>query len=121
MAYASTIALKNAAAAAETFTRLAQNGDVVEYMLTTSTLSAPVKLQIGHQITKSADGNDRHMVKIARTVIGTDLKPRTVTWTLTGSVPRSTISRTNVDDCLAELKEFIATAANIDALLRGEL
>lgn len=121
MSYASTISLKNAAASAETFTRLSQSGETVEYLLTTSTLSAPVKLQIGRQMTKSPDGSDRHMVKISRTVIGTDLKPRTTTWTITGSVPRSTISRINVDDCLAELKEFILTTANIDALLRGEL
>lgn len=121
MSFAATISLKNAAAAAESFLRLFQKGDTVEYMLSTSTVSAPVKLTIGHQPAKTNDGNDRRMVKLSRTVIGTDLKPRTVVWTLTGSIPRSSITRVNTDDCLAELKEFISTPANVDALMRGEL
>lgn len=120
MSYPATITLKNAAGTAETFIRIGQEGDVVKYLLSTSTLSAPVELTIGHQMTKSADGSDRHMVKLSRTVIGTDLKPRTSVWNLTGSVPRSTVTRTTTDDCLAEQKEFISQVALVDALLRGE-
>lgn len=120
MSFPTTIALKNAAGTAETFIRIGQDGDTVKYLLGTSTLTAPVELTIGHQMTKSADGSDRHMVKMSRTVIGTDLKPRTIVLNLTGSIPRSAITRTNVDDGLAELKEFVSQVAMIDALLRGE-
>lgn len=120
MSYASPIVLKNAAAANENFVRLAADASKVSYMLATSTLQAPVNLVIGHQLTSAQDGSDRHLVKISRTVVGTDLKPRTVVISCTVSVPRNTVTRANVDDSIAELKEFLTTA-NVDALLRGEL
>lgn len=120
MSFASTIVLKNAAAAIQTFLRLNSDKSQVNYALSTSSLSAPVSLVIGHQMTSAPDGSDRHLVKISRTVIGADNKAKTCVLNCTLSVPRVTISRTNVDDCIAELKEFLATA-NVDALLRGEL
>jgi len=120
MSYASPIVLKNAAAANENFVRLNADANKVNYMLATSTLQAPVFLVVGHQLTTAQDGSDRHLVKIARTVVGTDLKPRTCVISCTIAVPRNTISRVDVDNGIAELKEFLTTA-NVDALLRGEL
>lgn len=120
MSFASTIVLKNAAAANENFLRLAADSGKVTYALSSATLNAPVTLTIGHQMTSAMDGSDRHLIKIARTVLDTDSRPRTLVVNCTISVPRLGISRTDVDNALAELKEFFATA-NVDALLRGEL
>lgn len=120
MSYASTIVLKNAAAANENFLRCTADSSKVTYMLGTSSLSLPVNLVIGHQLTSAQDGSDRHMVKLTRTVLDSDSRPRTLVVNCTLSVPRLGISRVNVDDTIAELKEFFSTA-NVDALMRGEL
>lgn len=120
MSFAPTIVLKDAAAANENFLRIASSSDKVNYALSTATLSAPVTLVIGHQMTSSQDGSDRHMVKIARTVLDTSNVARTMVINCTISVPRLGVSRTDVNNSIAELKEFLGTA-NVDALLRGEL
>lgn len=120
MSFASTLVLKNAAAANENFLRLAADSSKVTYGLATASLNAPVILTIGHQMTSAQDGSDRHLVKIARTVLDSDNRPRTLVINCTISVPRLGIARTDVDNSLAELKEFLATA-NVDALLRGEI
>jgi hypothetical protein len=120
MSFASTIVLKDAAAASENFLRLAADSQKVTYCLQTATLSEPVVLTVGHQMTSAQDGSDRHLVKITRTVLDSDSRPRTLVLNCTISVPRLGISRTDIDDSVAELKEFFSTA-NVDALLRGEL
>lgn len=121
MSFASTLVLKNAAAANENFTRLSSDKSQVSYALATATLNAPVLLIIGHQMTNSAEGSDRHLVKMSRTVIGADSKARTLVMNCTFSVPRNGISRTDINDSIAELREFLGTTANVDSLLRGEL
>lgn len=121
MSFVSPIVLKDAAAANQNFIRLASDKTQVSYALQTATLNAPVLLVIGHQMTSSPEGSDRHLVKISRTVIGTDSKARTAVLNCTLSVPRNTISRTDVNNCIAELREFLNSTANVDALLRGEL
>lgn len=121
MSFASPLVLKDAAAANENFIRLASDKSQVTYALQTATLNAPVTLTIGHQMTSAQDGSDRHLIKIARTVIGTDSKPRTAVLNCTISVPRNAIARVDVNNCIAELREFLLSAANVDALLRGEL
>lgn len=120
MSYASTIVLKDAAAASENFLRIAATSDKVTYALSSATLNQPVVLTIGHQMTSASDGSDRHMVKLTRTVLDSDNRPRTLVVNCTVSVPRVGIARTDVNNALAELKEFLGTA-NVDALLRGEL
>lgn len=121
MSFSSPIVLKDAAAANENFIRLSGDKAQVTYALQTATLNAPVLLVVGHQMTTAPEGSDRHLVKISRTVIGTDAKPRTSVLNCTLSVPRSTISRTDVNNMIAELREFLVSTANVDALLRGEL
>lgn len=120
MSFASTIVLKDAAAANENFLRLAADSSKVTYALSSATLNAPVILTIGHQMTSAMDGSDRHMVKISRTVLDSDNKPRTLVLNCTLAVPRLGIARTDVNNAIAELKEFFGTA-NVDALLRGEI
>lgn len=118
--FASPLALKNAAAAIVNFVKLTSDATKSIFAATSGTLSTPNTLQIGHQMTSSVDGSDRHLVKIAKTVLDAQSRPRTVVMNFTLSVPRVGPSRTDVDDVIAELKEFLVTA-NVDALLRGEL
>ena len=118
--FASPLALKNAAAATVNFVRLSMDAVKSIYASTNGTLSTPNTLQIGHQMTTAVEGSDRHLVKIAKTVLDAQSRPRTVVMNFTLSVPRVGIARVDVDDVIAELKEFLVTA-NVDALLRGEL
>lgn len=121
MSYASTIVVKDAAAANITFNRIRSTNDEVFYADAASTLSQPSLLTIGHKVTNSISGSDRHMVKFGKTSIGTDNIPRTLVCTLTLNVPRQTLTRTDVNNILAGVKEFISSTANVDALLRNEL
>lgn len=121
MSYASTIVLKDAAAANVTYCRVRATSDDVVYADSASTLSQPNLLTIGHKPTNSIGGSDRHMVKLAKTSFGTDNVPRTVVCTLSLSVPRQTLTRTDVNNILAGMREFIGSTANVDALLRNEL
>lgn len=120
MSFASTIVLKDAAAANENFLRLFADSSKVTYGLSTATLNAPVNLIIGHQMTSAMEGSDRHMVKITRTVLDASGRPFTMVLNLTLSIPRAGIARGDINNAIAELKEFLGTA-NVDALLRGEI
>lgn len=118
--YPSTIVLKNAAAANVTFVRLTADNSKVDYADQAASLSLPNRLTIGHQMTSASNGSDRHLIKIAKTVLDAESRPCTGIINCTLSVPRLGITRANVDDLIAGLKEFFSTA-NVDALLRGEL
>lgn len=120
MAYASTLTLKDRAAASQTFVRLKSDNSQVVYALQTAALNTPTLLAIGHQMTNSPTGSDRHLVKITKTVLDSSNKQITAVMNFTIAVPRTAITRNDIDDMVAELKEFLATA-NVDALLRGEL
>lgn len=118
--YASPMTLKNAAAANVSFVKLTSDDKKSVWASTGGTLSTPNTLQIGHQMTTAPDGSDRHLVKVAKTVLDAQSRPRTAVMNFTLSVPRVGIARVDVDDIIAEIKEFLSTA-NVDALLRGEL
>ena len=121
MSYPSPIVLKDAAAANQNFIRLTGDKAQVNYLLSPSSLSAPVSLVIGHQMATSKAGSDRHLVKITHTALDVAGNPFTLTMNTTLSVPRNTsISRTMINDAIAQMREFFGTA-NVDALLRGEL
>lgn len=120
MSFNPTIVLKDRAAANVNYVRLKADASQVTYGLQTATLNAPTLLTIGHQMTSSPTGSDRHLVKIARTVLDSSNKPCTAVMNFTLSVPRVGVVRNDLDDIIAGLKEFLATA-NVDSLLRGEL
>lgn len=120
MAFPSPIVLKDAANANENFVRLNGDSQKVNYLFEGSTLSEPVALQIGHQMTTSPQGNDRHLVKVSRTVVDSEGAPRTCVLNFTLSVPRVGITSADVKDSVAEVVSFLTTA-NVDAILRGEL
>lgn len=120
MSYPSTLTLKDRAAANQIFVRLKGDNNAVIYGLQSAALNAPTLLTIGHQMTNSVAGSDRHLVKIAKTVLDSANKPTTAVINFTVAAPRVAITRNDLDDMIAELKEFLATA-NVDALMRGEL
>ena len=120
MSYASTLVLKDRAAANVNYVRLKSDASQVVYGLQSAPLNTPTLLTIGHQMTSSPTGSDRHLVKIARTVLDSSNKPCTAVMNFTLSIPRVGVVRNDIDDIIAGLKEFLATA-NVDALLRGEL
>lgn len=120
MSYASTLTLKDRSAANQTFVRLKADNTQVSYGLQTADLNTPTLLVIGHQMTNSPTGSDRHLVKISKTVLDASNKQVTAVMNFTVSVPRVAVTRNDIDDMIAELKEFLATA-NVDALTRGEL
>lgn len=120
MAYASTIVLKNAAAANVTYVRLTSDTSKVSYADQAGSLAQPALLVIGHQMSSSPSGVDRHLVKLTKTMLDANNSPKTFVLNCSLSVPRTGVTRTEVNDAIAGLKEFLVTA-NVDALLRGEL
>lgn len=120
MSFAPTLTLKDRVAANQVFVRLKSDNSQVSYGLQSASLSTPTTMIIGHQMTNSPTGSDRHLVKIAKTVLDASNKQVTAVMNFTISAPRVAVTRNDIDDMIAELKEFLATA-NVDALLRGEL
>lgn len=121
MAYAPIIVLKNKADQNENFIRLAADKAQVSYALQTSTLNEPVNLVIGHQMTSSLTGSDRHLAKITSVVSSANGSRVVLPLHCTLAVPRQGVSRTMVDDNIARLITALKDAAFIDAWLRGEL
>ena len=118
--YASPMTLKDGSAANVTMVKLSSDAQSSRWINSATTLSAPSSLQISHTMSTAPDGSDRHLVKLAKTVLDSNLRPRTVVLNCTLSVPRVGVTRADVNDVTAELKEFLVTA-NVDALLRGEV
>lgn len=86
-----------------------------------TTLTAPRIMQIKHSVQKLQNGDvvDRHLVSFSHTVLDAANVPHTLVGNLTLAVPRSTITRANVDDVVAFLKNF-TTSSDITSLLIGE-
>lgn len=120
MAFTSPLVLKNAAAANVSFIRLTNSLEKVFYADAAGTASQPNLLTIGHQMSASPSGVDRHLVKISKTSLDSAGAPKTLVLNCSFSVPKTGTTRTEINDAIAELKEFLGTA-NVDALLRGEL
>lgn len=120
MSFSDSIVLKNAAAANVTMSRISDDATKSNYLDVASTLSAPRTLSLGHQMSTSPNGVDRHLIKLTKTALDGTSKPQTLTTNLTLNVPRLGIVRTDVDDLVAMLKEFLVIA-NMDKLVRGEL
>jgi len=118
--FASPLTLKNGSAANVSMIKLTSDNVSSKWASSASTLSTPNTLQIAHTMTTAPDGSDRHLVKLSKTVLDANSRPRTAVLNCTLSVPRVGIVRLDVDDIIAELKEFLGTA-NVDALLRGEV
>lgn len=120
MSFDATLALKDRAAAVINFLRVKGDTEKVTYLSALSTVGLPNQLMIAHQIATSPSGVDRHLVKLSKTVLDSNSKQQTLVLNCTLSVPRLGVTRNDIDDAIAELKEFLITA-RVDALLRGEL
>lgn len=118
--FASPLTLKNGSAANVSMIKLTSDNLSSKWAAYSSTLSTPNSMQIAHTMTTAPDGSDRHLVKLSKTVLDSNSRPRTAVLNCTLSVPRVGIVRLDVDDIIAELREFLVTA-NVDALLRGEV
>lgn len=121
MAYAPIIVLKNQANQNENFIRLAADKSQVSYALQTSTLNEPVNLMIGHQMTSSLTGSDRHLAKVTSVFSSPNGSRVVLPLHCTLAVPRQGVSRAMVDDNIARLVTALKDVAFIDAWLRGEL
>lgn len=120
MSLATSLILKDAADANETFVKINADSTKANYAESTSTLQEPITLQVGHQISNSREGNNRHMAKVAETVVDAEGKPHTTIWTITGSVPRVGITSSNCLDNVARLKALLSPEF-VAQMLRGEL
>lgn len=120
MSLATTLTLKDSANVNETFIKINADGTKANYVESAASLQEPLTLQIGHQMTTSREGSDRHMAKVAETVLDTEGKPHTTVWTITGSVPRVGVSSAVCLDNVARLKALL-TPEFVAQMLRGEL
>lgn len=126
MAFASTITINNAAAAAKDFVLNLLSGTTSDRIESTSSLTNPVKMGIRHNYvpskgSSSGDPYDRHVVTFSQTVVDTDDKAHVATVSLTITMPRVTdITRANLNDLLAYARNFTGVTGNVDALLRNE-
>lgn len=120
MSFSDSIILKNAAAQNVTMSRISDDASKSNYLDVASTLSTPRTMSLGHQMSTSPSGVDRHLVKLTKTVLDANSKQQTATINLTINMPRVGIVRGDIDDLVAMLKEFLVTA-NMDKLVRGEL
>jgi hypothetical protein len=129
MAFASTLTINNAAAAAKDFVLNLLSGTTSERLESTSTLTHPLKFVIRHSFTPAkksgatviSDAVDRHTVSFAKTVTDADDNVHTATVSMTLTVPRvSDITRTDLNDLIAFTRNFSGVTGNVDALLRNE-
>lgn len=118
--FASSLTLKNAAAAVVTYIRVVADLTKAVYAHATSTLSLPIQLTIAHQVAKSPTGTDRHLLKHARTVSTLEGKLVTSVFNVTAAIPREGITRAHINDDIAALREFLNDEARVTAWLNGE-
>jgi len=126
MAFADPLVINNAAAAAKSFGRKSASAGQSDGIEASSTPSDRWLMRIAHtKVGKGAAPGttvDRHLLQFQRvkfnSTIGAD---ETMTFNLTVTVPSSSgLTTTDSNDGLAFIKNFLATQANIDRLLRGE-
>jgi len=124
MAFASTLTINNAAAAAKSFVLNLLAGNSSERIESTSTLTNPVKMMIRHSYTPKKgvnDAYDRHAVTFTKAVTDADDMVHTASVTITMTVPRvSDITRTDLNDLLAFARNFTGVTTNVDSLLINE-
>lgn len=86
---------------------------------TTSTLALPQTCEISHS-EGSPTRPDRHLLKLSLTDDNTDGdKIETVTAHAVVSLPRAIVTRAQAENLIAQLKDALASADIVDALLDG--
>jgi len=123
MAFATDIALNDAAAAAKTFSLRKSDGYNSERIDQASTQAEPRLMIIKHSKQGAGDQlMDRHLLSFMKTkkdsVTG---KLYTAVVNVTVTVPANgVITRTDIDDLIVFERGFLTTAANVDKFLRSE-
>lgn len=125
MSLASTLSLKNEAAAARSFVSTIVNGQSVTRLDSATTLQTPTKLMISHNTSGSGDSlADRHLIQATRVDLDANGLPMTTIVNLTLAVPRRATSNTTVKDLLSFIKDLVdtggAASADLDAILQGQ-
>jgi hypothetical protein len=124
MAFANDIVIADAAAANKTFKLISLTDGNSSRIDSASNLTTPRSMFIKHQIAGSkANGNisDRHLVSFSATYLDGSNKEQTAVLNFTLQVPRSTaVSRTNVNDLIAFLRNWLGVSTNVDGLLINE-
>ena len=119
MSFAASITLKDRSAANAVFNRIKSLAGKVYYLLSTATLALPYGFTIGQQMASKPTAASRHLFQVVvpyNTMKG-DLAQVTINLTCSHLADAA---RTDIDNGLANVKEFISQTALIDAWLRGE-
>lgn len=121
MAFPDSIVLKDRLNANVTFQRTSASETKALYIDANSSLATPTTLMIAKTPAKNADGTDRYVTKVTKTVLdGVSGKSRPVSHSSADSIPRLGVARTDVDDVVAMVNSF-NTVANYDRKVRGEI
>lgn len=120
MAFPDSIVLKDRLNANVTFQRVSASETKAMYIDSASSLAAPTTLMVAKTPAKNADGTDRYVTKVTKTVLDVNGKSRPVSHSSADSVPRMGVARTDVDDVVAMVNSF-NTVANYDRKVRGEI
>lgn len=119
MSFPASITLKDRSAVNAIFTRIRSLTGKVFYLLNTATLALPYGLTIGQQMATKATAASRHLVQVVIPYTTAKGDIAQVTVNLTCSHLQDA-ARTDIDNALANIKEFINQTVLVDAWLRGE-
>lgn len=118
---ADNFVLNNAAAVAKTFNLTSQTGSSRIRLDISSTLAAPRTMQVVHQLVGSGTvAADRHTVSWQKRLDDANGVLQASTFSLVWTIPREVSVAAEILDLWTFGKNFLATAANVDAIARGE-
>lgn len=120
--FASTITINDRVPAAKDFKQISLE-DFGSVRIDSSTTNlAPRKMAIRHSTSgKGVDLVDRHLLQFSTVKVDTSGIARTLVANVTLAVPRSSaVVRTDIDDLVAFIRNWLNVTANVDGLLIGE-
>lgn len=120
--FASTITINDRVPAAKDFKQITLEDRGSTRMDASSTTLSPRKMTIRHSTSgKGVDVVDRHLLQFSTVKIDSEGVARTLVVNTTLAVPRNAaIVRTDIDDLIAFIRNWLNVTANVDGLLIGE-
>lgn len=117
-----SFSVNNAAAASITFNPTITLKDGVQYIDSSSSLSAPRLCVVKHTIpdTKTALVSDRHYVQFSKTLYDANGQPFTAKVATTVDIPRTVVSSADVADLRAFVKNLLASDTIWNGLVVGD-
>lgn len=120
--FATSLTLKNYSNVDTVFNKLSSSNTESVFLDASTTLSAPRRLSIKHQMAKDGVvGRDRHLVQVATTKLDAANNPKQVIINISVQADRAVITRSDVDDALALAKNALGTTGLVTQLLNGEV